>query len=92
MNTPRELFQSNKNLNDWWMSVVKDERFDVVRIHAMASAMETNPSQETRNGMILMLSLMQQLCEKEQPEMPMPSSGLTHNIDRTRKPNEKSQK
>jgi hypothetical protein len=85
----KDQFLSNKLIKDWWASVVSNQNFDVVLLHASAVALESLPSAEQRAGVLTFREILQTLGDKEAGPVKFSSPGLIHNLDvpsRTNKP------
>lgn len=88
MSTAKEVFQSNKELTKWWVSVTHDNRFDLVAVHARAQVAELRLTQEQAIGADLMMNLLANLPESEDRAMTFPNPGLHHQAEKIgEKPN-----
>lgn len=93
--TSKESFIANKPIRDWWQSVVTNQNFDVVMLHASAVALESLPSAEQRTGVLGFRDILQTLGDKEAFAVKFPSPGLSHHLDvpsRTNKPETEKEK
>jgi hypothetical protein len=93
--TSKESFIANKPIRDWWQSVVSNQNFDVVLLHASAVALESLPSAEQRAGVLTFRDILQTLGDKEAGPVKFSSPGLIHNLDvpsRTNKPETETKK
>jgi hypothetical protein len=91
----KSQFLANKQTRDWWASVVSNQNFDVVLLHASAVALESLPSAEQRAGVLTFREILQTLGDKEAGPVKFSSPGLIHNLDvpsRTNKPETESKK
>lgn len=91
----KDQFLSNKPVKDWWASVVSNQNFDVVMLHASAVALESLPSAEQRAGVLTFREILQTLGDKEAGPVKFSSPGLIHNLDvpsRTNKPETENKK
>jgi hypothetical protein len=87
--TAKDQFLSNKPLKDWWASVVSNQNFDMVMLHACGVALEILPSAEQRTGVVGFKEILQTLGDNEAGPVKFASPGLIHNLDvpsRTNKP------
>ena len=85
----KDQFLANKQIREWWASVVSNQNFDVVMLHASAVALESLPSAEQRAGVLTFREILQTLGDKEAGPVKFSSPGLIHNLDvpsRTNKP------
>lgn len=50
MSAAKDLFLKNKDLRAWWTTVLEDERFQTVLLHARSEFLDALPSNEALNG------------------------------------------
>jgi hypothetical protein len=93
--TAKDQFLSNKIIKDWWATVVSNQNFDTVMLHASAVALESLPSAEQRTGVLGFRDILQTLGDKEAGPVKFSSPGLIHALDvpsRTNKPEPETKK
>jgi hypothetical protein len=91
----KDQFLSNKIIREWWSTVVSNQNFDTVMLHASAVALESLPSAEQRTGVLGFKEILQTLGDKEASAVKFPSPGLSHHLDvpsRTNKPETEKEK
>jgi len=67
-----------QSLAEWWVSVVHDDRFEMVMTCARAETMELRPTQPQMEGIEMMLATLLTLPDNEPTFSEMPGPGLVH--------------
>jgi hypothetical protein len=94
MTSSKELFCSQKQLCEWWGTVVANPMFDQVMLHARGTALEQEPSAEQRVGAIHFSQILSTLHQPVGISDHFPRPGLNHSFDEQTKaqPKTKPQK
>lgn len=79
--TTRDLFQSKKELRNWWAMVVDDPKFAEVLLHARSEFIETVPGVEQLAGARLYEIILTQLAQADADAIELPDPGLHHQIE-----------
>ncbi len=94
MTTAKRLFlrkePGKQSLAEWWVSVVHDDRFEMVMTCARAECMELSLSQEQMKGAEMMLATLLTLPDNEETFAPYPSPGLQHRMPEKNQPESKA--
>jgi hypothetical protein len=69
-----------QSLAEWWVSVVHDDRFEMVMTCARAECMELSLSQEQMRGAEMMLATLLTLPDSEEVFTELPGPGLVHRM------------
>ena len=69
-----------QSLAEWWVSIVHDERFEMVMTCARAESMEIGLSEPQTKGAEMMLATLLTLADSEIPFAEYPSPGLKHHM------------
>lgn len=84
MTTAKRLFlrkePGKQSLAEWWVSVVHDDRFEMVATCARAESMELGLSEPQMKGAEMMLATLLTLPDNEVPFTEMPGPGLQHRM------------
>ncbi len=80
--TTRELFQSKKELRNWWARIVDDPQFAEVLLHARSEFIETVPGVEQLAGARFYEVIITRLAEADPSDVELPTPGLHHNIEK----------
>lgn len=84
MTTAKRLFlrkePGKQSLGEWWVSVVHDERFEMVMTCARAESMEIGLSEAHLKGAEMMLATLLTLADNDPPFAEMPGPGLQHRM------------
>ena len=82
MTTAKRIFlrkePGKQSLAEWWVSVVHDDRFEMVMTCARAELMELGLGQEQMKGAEEMLTTLTTLAENEPAFESYPTPGLQH--------------
>lgn len=81
MNTSKEQLLSDKPLCAWWSTVVGDDRFDKVLLHAKGMAFEGKPSPDQIQGIVTFIQTLTTIAESEESAPVYPEPGLSHSLD-----------
>lgn len=84
MTTSKDLFCANKELREWWVSVVANPHFDSVMLYARAESLEQIPSEEQRRGALHFGQILATLHQPASAEDHFPRPGLNHKLDEPR--------
>ena len=84
MTTAKRLFlrkePGKQSLAEWWVSIVHDERFEMVQSLARAHVCELHWGDSKLVGANAMLDELQALPDIEEPFAEMPGPGLQHRM------------
>lgn len=78
MNAIKQLFQSKKELLQWWAAVTGDPRFDDVLLHVRSMILEYNQTTESLAGARYYENALVSICQGEDLGGEFPSPGLHH--------------
>ncbi len=79
--TTRELFQSKKELRNWWARIVDDPQFAEVLLHARSEFIETVPGVEQLAGARFYEVIITRLAEADPSDVELPTPGLLHHVE-----------
>ena len=84
MTTAKRIFlrkePGKQSLSEWWVSVIHDDRFEMLATCARAEVMEMGLTQEQMRGAAAMLSTLLTLPDNEPDFEAMPGPGLIHHM------------
>jgi hypothetical protein len=81
MSSAKELFHRDKELRNWWHTVVADDRFDLVCLIVRAAFLDTNPNQDSIKGARDYEALFKTISEADDTGQPLPGPGLNYMAD-----------
>lgn len=81
MNHVKTLFQSKKELREWWAVVTGDPRFDDVLLHVRSMILDNNQTTETLAGARYYENALVSIGQAEEMGDDFPSPGLHHDLD-----------
>lgn len=81
MNHVKTLFQSKKELCQWWAMVTGDSRFDDVLLHVRSMILDNNQTTETLAGARYYENALVSIGQAEELSDDFPSPGLHHDLD-----------
>lgn len=70
-----------QSLAQWWTSICRDPRFDLVLMHARAELMELKTRHEHIVGAEVMINTLLTLPDAEEPLAEYPNPNLHHHFD-----------
>jgi hypothetical protein len=77
----KTLFLQNKELAQWWSSVVDNPNYERVMLHASAAVFESTPSAESRSGILQFREMLATMSEADSEAPELPSPKLRHPAD-----------
>lgn len=81
MNRISTLFQSKKDLCQWWAAVTGDPRFDDVLLHVRSMMLEFGPTTESLEGARRYENALVSIGQAVELGDDFPSPGLHHDLD-----------
>lgn len=85
MNQIKALFQGKKDLQNWWLTVTTDPRFDEVLLHVRSMILEYGATTESLTGARYYENALVTICQAEEIGDEFPTPGLQHVFDAKRK-------
>ena len=84
MSAAKQLFlrkePGKQSLSEWWVTVIHDERFQMVLTFARAETMECRPTQPQMEGAEMMLATLMTLSDNEETFTAYPNPGIVHTM------------
>lgn len=81
MPTTQEIFESKKDLRNWWARVIDDPRYAEVLLHARSMLLESVQGEAAINGARVYENILTSIASAPPTEAEMPNPGLLHNVD-----------
>ena len=81
MNHVKQLFQTKKDLREWWAKVTSDPRFDDVLLHVRSMILEYNQTTESLAGARHYENALTSIGQGEELIDDFPNPGLHHQLD-----------
>lgn len=84
MSATKTEFQRDKELVKWWVSVVKDDRFDKMMVFVRSAMSELFLTDVQWTGAKKVLNVLTDLVEPDPSPSQIPSPGLIHQLAPTK--------
>lgn len=94
MSTAKNLLNSKrlKDLRTWWVSVVRDSRFEEIKLLTRSEYLDTQPSTDNLSGAMRYETIMESLPFSEdsgEDVLSQVNPGLNHDLDIKHEPDKK---
>lgn len=78
---PTTNFQRNRELVKWWVSIARDDRFELVITHAKAILMSNLKNSDQIQGVESLIATLETMTDNPEGDTPFPTPGLIHYLD-----------